>query len=614
MPTLTKGQTVTLQLSEGETVYVSVDTGANAQISTRGVSGSALQDPLTINATKVFGPYTESGSMSITSLNGSTSYTITSSTKVVVAASGDTSGVTDTAAINSAIASFSGGKGRVELLPGAIYYCQGVTLIGGVNIYGVGAEMRLPSGATSSMFVALGDINVPFSIVGLYLSGIHSPTFYGAVNVGGTNVARSTESCIDMSAATSVNAGVIQDCWFEYFDRAYKGASASGTNYDLYTEFRSCRFQFNNVALQYSEHLHLDGCHFYANGTTSGSALNGGGAIYARSNDATIVRCWFHTNYIGIGPNGSAVVNNTQIVGCLFCRQVSADLILGAMNVVSGCAFWGDSAATSYAILVRDSRNMISGNKFNEAGGSYQGACIAMDDVGATKFFYGGAITGNTFYLYDNPSGPAIDFTKMTNGGSGYRGLAISGNTVGTNRTKFISSGTAYNSEITIDGNNIYCAGDYTTATAIALIEMYTSEGNVVSGNMFNADQGATKVNIFGGVLSATNITGNMFRARSGATMNVIKSGATVTGMSAQQNVGFKTYASGTGSISAATSVTINHGLVSTPAIADITLTPQGSTASTGQPYVSSVTSTQIVISVPTSGTLSVGWTAVVYP
>lgn len=72
MPTLTKGQTATLQLSEGQSIIV-YPSGA-AQISTRGSSGAQLQDPQTITSTTVVGPFQESGQVSIYSV-GTTKYT-----------------------------------------------------------------------------------------------------------------------------------------------------------------------------------------------------------------------------------------------------------------------------------------------------------------------------------------------------------------------------------------------------------------------------------------------------------------------------------------------------------------------------------------------------------
>jgi len=92
MPTLTKGQTVTLQLSEGESVYVSPDVGANVQISTRGISGASLQEPTTITTSKTFGPYTESGSINIAALSGSVQYSSSAVLQAIAQLSDDVYG------------------------------------------------------------------------------------------------------------------------------------------------------------------------------------------------------------------------------------------------------------------------------------------------------------------------------------------------------------------------------------------------------------------------------------------------------------------------------------------------------------------------------------------
>ena len=73
MPTLTQGQSVTLQMSEGESWTVT-PTG-QAQISTRGVSGGPLQAPTTIATATTFGPYAESGTLTIFAMTGSATYT-----------------------------------------------------------------------------------------------------------------------------------------------------------------------------------------------------------------------------------------------------------------------------------------------------------------------------------------------------------------------------------------------------------------------------------------------------------------------------------------------------------------------------------------------------------
>jgi lysophospholipase L1-like esterase len=84
MATLTQGQSVTIQVAEGE-AWTITPVG-QAKVSTRGISGAALQQPTAISVATVFGPYTESGIISIEAVNGACDYT---QSGAVVTASSD---------------------------------------------------------------------------------------------------------------------------------------------------------------------------------------------------------------------------------------------------------------------------------------------------------------------------------------------------------------------------------------------------------------------------------------------------------------------------------------------------------------------------------------------
>lgn len=73
MTTLQAGQTVSIQLAEGESYTVTPS--GTAQVSTRGVSGSELSAPRTFGDAQTFGPYTEAGAISIACLSGTVDYT-----------------------------------------------------------------------------------------------------------------------------------------------------------------------------------------------------------------------------------------------------------------------------------------------------------------------------------------------------------------------------------------------------------------------------------------------------------------------------------------------------------------------------------------------------------
>ena len=72
MATLQAGQTVSIQLAEGESYTVTPS--GTAQVSTRGVSGSELSAPRTLTSAQTFGPYTEAGVINIACLIGTAVY------------------------------------------------------------------------------------------------------------------------------------------------------------------------------------------------------------------------------------------------------------------------------------------------------------------------------------------------------------------------------------------------------------------------------------------------------------------------------------------------------------------------------------------------------------
>lgn len=72
MATLKSGQTISIQLAEGESYTVTPS--GTAQVSTRGVSGSELSAPRTLTSAQTFGPYAEAGVINIACLVGTALY------------------------------------------------------------------------------------------------------------------------------------------------------------------------------------------------------------------------------------------------------------------------------------------------------------------------------------------------------------------------------------------------------------------------------------------------------------------------------------------------------------------------------------------------------------
>lgn len=526
-----------------------------------------------------------------------------------------TTGTDISASIIAAQATLGAAGGKI-ILPKGTFFVQNVPLIDGIYYEGAGetaTQLKLPNGATSSMFIASADLTIGWGFRNIYFSGIYNSTLFGAGNGGGAFLTRSTLNCLDASAATNVVCGNLENCWFEYFNTAYNGPQASGTNLDLYLSVINCRFQYNNIGAYFSEHLQILGTFFSMNGTTNGAALTGGGAITGRLNDCIVRTSYFVSNYRDVYPAAGKQVINTQFIGTLFCNQTLSGLTINESCVVSGCSFWANSAVTSYAIICLFGNHTITGNKFNETGASYVGGCIQFNDSGNAITLLNFTISANYFRMSDAAAGPCLNFNGLTNGGSGVRGMSVVGNTGLFNRTQFVKCNLFYSSEISYIGNSFYCNGDYTTGTPIALIEMYTGEGNTFVGNTIVAASAANKCNVLGGVISSTLVNSNTFRTFNGATMNVFLSGgigSSITGLISQNNKGYVTRNSGTATLTAATSVVVTHGLANTPNIQDIVLTSQ-SAAIALPPYVSTVTSTQFTINYPgLAVTGNIGWIA----
>lgn len=521
------------------------------------------------------------------------------------------------AKIITAQATLGAAGGRI-ILPAGVFFVQGVPLIDGVYYEGAGetvTQLKLPNGASSAMFIASADLLIGWGFRGIYFSGIYNSTFFGANNSGGALLPRSTQNCIDTSAATNVVCGNIEDCWFEYFNRAYNGSAASGTNFDLYVSAINCRFQYNNIALLFSEHYQPLDCFFSYNGTTDGAALTGGGAVSGRINDCIFRACWFASNYVDVFAAAGKTVQNTQFIGCGFFSAMSVNLVLDMYCIVSGCTLWGNAAVTSYGMKLRGGYHAITGNKFNETGGSFVGGCIQLNDSGANLQISNLTITGNTIQLLDATCGPFLDSSGLTNNSSQWFCSNITGNTVFANRKKLINqSGNALVFGLAISGNSFQLQGDYTSGTPIAFMDFKTGAaalGNIVTGNIVELISG--KGNLIGGQVYGSIITSNFFDPFVlGATFNLFLAGATTTGVTIQNNRNYVTRNSGTAALAAAISIVVTHGLASTPNIADIILTPQG--ACLTPPYVSTVTSTQFTINIAAATTANIGWVATCNP
>lgn len=227
MPTLTKGQTVTLQLSEGEYVTVSPDSGSAAQVSTRGVSGSPLQTPSTVTTQATFGPYTESGALSVYCAAGSVAYVVLSVNGAVTPATGDTSGVADDISIASAISS-AGYGATIRLSAGSTYYTAGGWTLGaGQTLDLNGATVKranqittttatsLTSGVTTSFVVA----DASLFTIGCTIVAVNGYQYSAAAvisNIVGNTITISSPFSVGSASTTSIAnviSGTVDSSW-----------------------------------------------------------------------------------------------------------------------------------------------------------------------------------------------------------------------------------------------------------------------------------------------------------------------------------------------------------------------------------------------------------------
>jgi hypothetical protein len=201
------------------------------------------------------------------------------------------------------------------------------------------------------------------------------------------------------------------------------------------------------------------------------------------------------------------------------------------------------------------------------------------------------------------------------NNGAGSPCIYLGNNSVSA---ALINSTFNYNTINGCTGEGMRFAGNLSNSTVVG----NRVEGTVGSGIDFLNFPGAGKCN---GLVVAENLvdftTAYGISVQAGCNNNLIQnndvqnnpSGGITNGGSSNNvryNIGYKTENQGSATISASTTVVVNHGLVGAPTSVTVTSQANGY----GTVWVTSVSSTQFTIAVTTSGTYSFYWSAVYWP
>lgn len=316
----------------------------------------------------------------------------------------------------------------------------------------------------------------------------------------------------------------------------------------------------------------------------------GGGGIDA--NGAT--NCLFFNLWIHAAYNDCIHIHNGTLTGGF-----------GIQSYVSHCLFDNGSGSSGNGRgLSLDSTDQIIviGNVFRELGGNGGSDAFCIRDQNGLARVIGNIFTNN---LGANQGGGGIksysNFISII--GNQFESLAA-GNVVLLGNKHIVS------------GNQFLNIGKG-AGVANSAAGVYTNSNfSIISSNYFNSDGSGVTNGTQAFVFVDSNTTGNLIcdnvfdTSNGGSGYPNIKFG-TGTSNRIGRNSGWTTEASGTSSItSAATSVTVSHGLSATPTLQQITVTPQSTLGSAAKFWVSNATSSNFTINVDATpgSTISFGW------
>lgn len=319
---------------------------------------------------------------------------------------------------------------------------------------------------------------------------------------------------------------------------------------------------------------------------TAGGGIKADGAVQCTFERLHLTSCYDWG--LKLGPiTGGAFGHHNRVVNCLFDQ--------GGLSAGFGGGVWTTSS----------DENWFYGSDFEYLGG-------ATAPIGS-----------NPIMLYDQAGLQHVVATNFVAGNNNAIGLRIQ-NTKDTKVVGCTFDGTAGDS-VFIAGNNCLIVGNVFTSpgdngsTAASGVHLeFNTHYNVVSGNMLETaiTNGKTRSLIreeaTGG--SGDNIiTDNSLVLNGTVTQALLEPAGAATSI-IRDNVGWKTDNTGTATVAnGTTTIAVNHGLSTTPALANIAVTPTNNLGNAAKFWISGVGATQFTINVnadPGATTATFAWSA----
>jgi hypothetical protein len=298
----------------------------------------------------------------------------------------------------------------------------------------------------------------------------------------------------------------------------------------------------------------------------------GVGIYHPGGSQLVVTDCWLEANNHTIETYGSLTVTNSYIhppiggTGIIHSGAIAGGLRVDSCNIIA------DGVGAIGINCTANNQNRISNTYFSMASGGigigtgisavnvFMSTCHSNADGSSGSSTINGRFDRSTFSANSFSGNPAISLVK----GGGVCSYNI------------------------LDGNKFIPQSGCTHL-------IYAGSYNIISNNVFEG--GSVNINQTSGTYNA--ILGNFL---TGSTPIILYGGSST---SLDANIGYATENKGTATITATTFVIFNHGLATTPTL----VLASFSLASYGN-YTWTATTTQITITVSTSGTYTVYWYA----